>query len=164
MLGHEYGHVYHQHRFDESDVTIDSKKMKTFSLAQEKEIVADIYAQEIILDVARDEYHSYPIDAMVYKDGAKIFLALEGLLKRARDAVGVTFEQESRYPATEQRLQFLQRVNEDALKSAPHLFQIDLGDAYVVAADVIWQRLRDRWPLVYQGIERLNKESDGKSE
>ena len=160
MLAHEYGHVYYQHSFPGTDETIDSKKYRSFSLAQEKEILADIYGHKLLLDFAFEEYQSFPIDALIIKDGGKIFLAIERLLKNARDTVGVEFSQENRYPSTEQRLQFLKEVDDNIPTLVPEFSQSNLGDGFVIAADVIWQRLRDNWPLFYQELQKLREENE----
>jgi hypothetical protein len=158
MLAHEYRHQHHQH-FKGQNSQGNSTRYKGITIAQEREVEADVYAQELLLVLANKVFAENPVDALVYRGDGEIFLAAEGLLGMARKSAGIELEQLAAYPHPRQRLSYIVETQGRHRQSYPHLFQVDLAEPYRVAADVLWKRLESKFPQVYQAMNALKSTS-----
>jgi hypothetical protein len=154
MLAHEYGHQHHHHYKPRNDET-RSARYEGLTVAQEREIDADIYGQELLLQLADKTFAENPITALVYRSGAEIFLAIEELMHKARQSVGKDLSQLAIYPPPRQRALQVVDVQAKQRSALPHLFQADLGAPYKIASDVLWQKLEGRFPAIYKAIDDL---------
>ncbi len=159
MLAHEYGHQHYQHYRNQGAVNYNASSLRyeALTIAQEKEVDADLYGQQLMLTLADITFPRSPIDALVYKFGANVFLAVEGLMKKTRQSVNKDVEQLAVYPDPKKRLSFVSTITIKTTCEDSSLASLDFGLPYVVAEDVLWNTLENRFPLVYRELKNPSK-------